>query len=296
MEGGEIMIEAKNISKFFSIINKDGTADGLTAVNAVSHTIEDGKIVSLLGPSGCGKSTFLEILAGLQAPSEGEVYIDGVQVLEPLPSTRKEMEDYKRKYSFLSPLANGMFRDRPKHDIAMIFQDYAVFPWMTALGNVTFTLKLRGVPRKEREAKAKLFLKKVGLGESIRKYPSQLSGGMRQRLALARALAVEPKIILMDEPFAAVDTMTRERLQDDLIRLWQETGVTMVIVTHDVDEALYLSDQVVVFSPNPGSIRNVFDIEVERPRRRTDETLVLYKQRIEALFKYDIDHESEYAI
>lgn len=290
------MIEAKNISKFFSIINKDGTADGLTAVNAVSLNIEDGKIVSLLGPSGCGKSTFLEILAGLQAPSEGGVYIDGVQVLEPLPSTRKEMDAYKRKYRFLSPLANGMFRDRPKHDIAMIFQHYAVFPWMTALSNVTFTLKLRGIPRKEREAKAMFFLKKVGLGDSVRKYPSQLSGGMRQRLALARALAVEPKIILMDEPFAAVDTMTRERLQDDLLRLWNETGVTIILVTHDTDEALYLSDRVVVFSPNPGSIRNIFDIEVERPRRRSDETLALYKQRIEALFKYDIDHESEYAI
>jgi len=290
------MIEAKNISKFFSIINKDGTADGLTAINSISLNIEDGKIISLLGPSGCGKSTFLEILAGLQAPSEGGVFIDGVQVLEPLPSTRKEMDDYKRRYSFLSPLANGMFRDRPKHDIAMIFQDYAVFPWMTAISNVTFTLKLRGVPAIERETKARFFLEKVGLGDSLKKYPSQLSGGMRQRLALARALAVEPKIILMDEPFAAVDTMTRERLQDDLLRLWQESGVTIVLVTHDTDEALYLSDKVVIFSPNPGSIRNIFDIEVERPRRRSDDTLALYKQRIEALFKYDIDHEYEYTI
>jgi NitT/TauT family transport system ATP-binding protein len=235
-------------------------------------------------------------LAGLQAPSEGGVYIDGVQVLEPLPSTRKEMEAYRRKYSFLSPLANGMFRDRPKHDIAMIFQDYAVFPWMTALGNVTFTLKLRGVPRKERESKALACLRKVGLSDSVRKYPSQLSGGMPQRLALARALAVEPKIILMDEPFAAVDTMTRERLQDDLLRLWQESGVTIVLVTHDTDEALYLSDKIVIFSPNPGGIRNMYDIQVSRPRRRSDETLALYKQRIEALFKYDTDHESEYAI
>ena len=111
------MIEARNITKFFSIINDDRTADGLTAVLSVSLTIDDGKIVSLLGPSGCGKSTFLEILGGLQAPTEGSIYIDGVQVLEPLPSTRKEMEEYKRKYKFLSPLANGMFKNRPKHDI-----------------------------------------------------------------------------------------------------------------------------------------------------------------------------------
>jgi len=290
------MIEARNVSKFFSVINEDRTADGTTAVLSVSLTIEDGKIVSLLGPSGCGKSTFLEILGGLQAPTEGGVYIDGVQVLEPLPSTRKEMEAYRRKYKFLSPLANSMFRNRPKHDIAMIFQDYAVFPWMTVLQNVVFTLKLRGIPRSERESRAMAYLKKTGLAESLRKYPSQLSGGMRQRLALARALAVQPRIILMDEPFAAVDTLTRERLQDDLLRLWDETGISIVIVTHDTSEALYLSDEVIVFSPGPGSIRNRFAVDVERPRRRSDPELLEIRRRIESLFKFDIDHESEYSI
>ncbi|MCL2094167.1 MAG: ABC transporter ATP-binding protein [Treponema sp.] len=290
------MIEARNISKFFSIINEDRTADGLTAVLSVSLTIEDGKIVSLLGPSGCGKSTFLEILAGLQAPTEGSVFIDGVQVLEPLPSTRKEMEAYRRKYQFLSPLANGMFKNRPKHDIAMIFQDYAVFPWMTVMQNVMFTLKLRGIARNEREAAAMVYLHKMGLTDSLRKYPSQLSGGMRQRLALARALAVQPRIILMDEPFAAVDALTRERLQDDLLRLWEESGITIVLVTHDTDEALYLSDEVIVFSPKPGTIRNRFTVNVERPRRRSDPELLDLKQRITSLFKYDINNESEYSI
>ena len=290
------MIEARKITKFFSVVNDDRTADGATAVLSVSLTIEDGKIVSLLGPSGCGKSTFLEILGGLQAPTEGSVYIDGVQVLEPLPSTRKEMEAYRRKYKFLSPLANDMFRNRPKHDIAMIFQDYAVFPWMTVLQNVTFTLKLRGVPRRDREAAAMIYLKKTGLSDSLRKYPSQLSGGMRQRLALARALAVQPRIILMDEPFAAVDVLTRERLQDDLLRLWSETGVTIVIVTHDTDEALYLSDEIIVFSPNPGTIRNKFTVDAPRPRRRSDPEILELKQRIASLFKYDINHESEYVI
>ena len=290
------MIEARNVTKFFSVINEDRTADGLTAVLSVSLTVEDGKIVSLLGPSGCGKSTFLEILGGLQAPTEGGVYIDGVQVLEPLPSTRKEMDAYRRKYEFISPLANSMFKNRPKHDIAMIFQDYAVFPWMTALQNVTFALKLRGIPRNEREDKAFVYLKKTGLADSLRKYPSQLSGGMRQRLALARALAVEPKIILMDEPFAAVDTLTRERLQDDLLWLLDETDITIILVTHDIDEALYLSDEIVVFSSNPGSIRNRFDVEVPRPRRRSDPDLLALGHRIELLFKYDINHESEYSI
>lgn len=290
------MIEAKKISKFFSIVNENRIAEGLTAVLSVSLTIPDGQIVSLLGPSGCGKSTFLEILAGLQAPSEGEVYIDGVRILEPLPSTRKEMEEYKKRYKFLSPLANGMFKDRPKHDIAMIFQDYAVFPWMTALQNVVFTLKLRGIPAAQREGKAIEYLEKTGLAGSLNKFPAQMSGGMRQRLALARALCVEPRIILMDEPFAAVDSLTRERLQDDLLSLWQSTGITIVLVTHDIDEALYLSDEVVVFSPNPGTIRNRFTIDVPRPRRRSDAELLALQQRILKILKYDIDHESEYAI
>jgi NitT/TauT family transport system ATP-binding protein len=290
------MIEARSISKFFSIVDENRTAQGLTAVLSVSLKIDSGKIVSILGPSGCGKSTFLEILAGLQAPTEGEVYIDGVRVLEPLPSTRKEMDAYKRKYQFLSPLANGLLRDRPKHDIAMIFQDYAVFPWMTTLQNVVFTLKLRGISAAQRTERAISFLKKTGLADSLEKYPSQLSGGMRQRLALARALAVEPKIILMDEPFAAVDTLTRERLQDELLRLWEATGITIVLVTHDTGEALYLSDEIIVFSPSPGSVRNRFAVEVSRPRRRSDPVLLKLKQRIDALFKYDIDHESEYSI
>ncbi|NTW10544.1 MAG: ATP-binding cassette domain-containing protein, partial [Chlorobiaceae bacterium] len=184
------MIEARRISKFFSIVNKDGIAEGLTACLSVSLSIGKGEIITLLGPSGCGKSTFLEILAGLQAPTEGEVYIDGVRVLEPLPSTRNEMEEYRKKYRFLSPLANDLIRDRPKHDIAMIFQDYAVFPWMTVLQNVTFTLKLRGLAHVEREKQALIYLGKVGLASSANKYPSQLSGGMRQRLAFARALSV----------------------------------------------------------------------------------------------------------
>jgi NitT/TauT family transport system ATP-binding protein len=290
------MIEARNITKFFSIINEDRTADGVTAVLSVSLTIKDGEIVSLLGPSGCGKSTFLEILGGLQAPTDGSVYIDGVQVLEPLPSTRKEMDAYRRKYKFLSPLANGMFKNRPRHDIAMIFQDYAVFPWMTVMQNVMFALKLRGIARGERESTAMVYLKKTGLSDSLSKYPSQLSGGMRQRLALARALAVQPRIILMDEPFAAVDALTRERLQDDLLRLWDETGVTIVLVTHDTDEAVYLSDEIVVFSPNPGSIRNRFTVSLPRPRRRSDPEILELKRRITALFKYDIDNESEYSI
>ncbi|MDR1908657.1 MAG: ABC transporter ATP-binding protein [Spirochaetaceae bacterium] len=300
------MIEAKSITKFFSVVNEKGLAEGLTAVLNVSLTIPDGKIVSLLGPSGCGKSTFLEILAGLQAPTDGEIHIDGKLVLEPLPSTRKEMEAYKRRYRFISPLANGVFRDRPKHDIAMIFQDYAVFPWMTALQNINFALKLRNagagkMARAARNERARYYLNQVGLGEQENKYPSQLSGGMRQRLALARALSVEPKIILMDEPFAAVDALTREKLQDDLLKIWEKTRegsfpVIIVMVTHDTAEAVYLSDEVIVFSPSPGSIRNRIPIDIKRPRARSDPEIIDIQERIFAMFQYDLNQESDYSI
>ncbi|MDR3192204.1 MAG: ABC transporter ATP-binding protein [Treponema sp.] len=303
------MIEARSISKFFSVVNEKGLAEGLTAVLNVSLTIPDGKIVSILGPSGCGKSTFLEILAGLQAPTDGTIHIDGRLVLEPLPATRKEQIAYRRRYRFISPLANGVFRDHPKHDIAMIFQDYAVFPWMTALQNVAFALKLRNADKRGKvklkkrgiEEKAFFYLHKVDLAASAHKYPSQLSGGMRQRLALARALSVEPTIILMDEPFAAVDALTREKLQDELLRLLDETGgagtpITVILVTHDVQEAVYLSDEVIVFSPSPGTIRNRIPVTVRRPRARTDAELVEIQERITAMFQYDINQEADYSI
>jgi len=317
------MIQAKSISKFFSVLNEKGIAEGLTACLNISLNIPDGKIVSFLGPSGCGKSTFLEILGGLQAPTDGTIHIDGKLVLEPLPATRKEQIAYKRRYRFISPLANGVFRDSPKHDIAMIFQDYAVFPWMTALHNVEFALKLRNAGRKgearlrrsEITEKAFVFLQKVGLAAFANKYPSQLSGGMRQRLALARALSVEPSIILMDEPFAAVDALTREKLQDELLRLLSERNaeptaeaegrgsppvgrspLTAVLVTHEVQEAVYLSDEAIVFSPSPGSIRNRIPIDVKRPRARTDPELLDIQDRIFAMFQYDINQEAEYSI
>ena len=313
------MIEAKSIGKFFSVINEKGLAEGLTAALNVSLTIPDGKIVSILGPSGCGKSTFLEILAGLQAPTDGTIHIDGRLVLEPLPATRKDQIAYRRRYRFISPLANGVFRDRPKHDIAMIFQDYAVFPWMTVLQNVVFALKLRNagwrstatgaakLKKRELEEKAFVYLRKVDLAASAHKYPSQLSGGMRQRLALARALSVEPKIILMDEPFAAVDALTREKLQDELLRLLEETGktdgnggtgvpITVILVTHDTQEAVYLSDEVIVFSPGPGTIRNRIPVTIRRPRARTDAELVEIQERILAMFQYDINQEADYSI
>ncbi len=285
------MIEARKITKFFPVINPQGLAEGITAVLSVSLKVEEGEFVAVVGPTGCGKSTFLEIMAGLQAPTEGEVYIDGKLVLEPLPSTRKEIEIYQRKYRFLSPIANDLWRDIPKSDIAMIFQDYAVFPWMTALENVFFTLTLRRVPKGERSYLARKYLNLVGLSGAENKYPSQLSGGMRQRVALARALSVEPKIILMDEPFAAVDALAREKLNEDLLNIWQSMKKTIVFVTHDINEALYLADRVVVFSPQPGTVRNIIPVNLPRPRKRASREIGELRERIWQIYQYDATGE-----
>ena len=286
------MIEAVRITKFFQVTNPQGNAEGNTAVLSVSLKIEDGEFVAIIGPSGCGKSTFLEILAGLQIPTEGEVYIDGKKVLEPLPSTRKEIEIYERKYRFLSPVVNDLLKDIPKFDTAMIFQDYAIFPWMSALENVLFALKVRGIPKKEAISVAQKYLDMVGLNGVENKYPSQLSGGMRQRVALARALSVEPKIIIMDEPFAAVDAMSRQKLQEDLINVWQKTRKTIVFVTHDIDEAVYLADRILVFSSSPGTIRNIIDVKLNRPRNRFGREEQMLKERIMQIFKFDATGEA----
>jgi NitT/TauT family transport system ATP-binding protein len=238
-----------------------------------------------VGPTGCGKSTFLEILAGLQAPTTGNVCIEGKPVLEPAPDAGVEGERPRRKYNFLPPFANSLFRDYRRHDVAMIFQDYTVFPWMTAAQNIMFALKVRGVPRSERGDMVRHYLRLVELEEAAHAYPSRMSGGMRQRLALARALAVEPKIILMDEPFAAVDALTREKLQEDLLKIWGEIGTTVVLVTHDLREAAYLSDEIVVFSPSPGTILRQIPVRTPRPRSRMAEELKVVKEEILAIFR-----------
>ncbi len=205
---------------------------GRCILEDISLKIDKGSIVTLFGPTGCGKSTLLEMMAGLQLPTSGEAIV-------------------------------------PKRDKAMVFQDYAVFPWMTVLKNVTFTLSIVGVPRDQRKGIALDYLRKVGLSDALNKYPSQLSGGMKQRLALARALAVKPRIIFMDEPFASVDAQTREQLQDLLLDIWSSNPVTIIMVTHDIEEATYLSDKIVLFSASPSSrVTDIIEVNAPRPRRR----------------------------
>lgn len=290
------LLSARGLSRFFPAVDEDGHACGITAVLTVSLDFPDGSFTALVGPSGCGKSTLLEMLAGVTPPSEGEVQLAGRRLLDPLPSSRIEAEAYARRHRFLPPQSNGLWRDRHDQDLALIFQDYAVFPWMTASENVAFALELRGIGRAERRDRARAWLAKVGLSGSEHKYPSQLSGGMRQRLALARALAVEPRVLLMDEPFAAVDAHTREELQEELVRLWAGTGITVVLVTHDLQEAAYLADEVVVLSPHPGTVRNRIPIPLPRPRDREDPILAEIVHRLQRIYRYDRDHASDYSI
>jgi NitT/TauT family transport system ATP-binding protein len=213
---------------------------GISSVPALTNlslTVGDGEFVALLGPSGCGKSSLLRIVAELLRPTEGTVQIHS--------SPEKQ---------------NG----RPK--TALVFQEYALFPWRTVLDNVTFSLEMRGVPRGERLALARDVLVRVGLQVFRDAYPHQLSGGMRQRVGIARALAAQPEVLLMDEPFGALDAQTRTVLQEELLRVWESERKTVLYVTHSIDEAVYLADRVVLLTARPGRIKAEYSVALPRPR------------------------------
>ncbi len=209
------------------------SGERLLAIEHLDLDIREGEFVSIVGPSGCGKSTFLKIVNGLLPQSEGEI-----EVAQP---------EHGRAH-------------------AMVFQDSALFPWYTIIANVAYGLICQGVPKKEAEARARPLIEMVGLTGFENKYPYQLSGGMQQRANLARALAVDPEILLMDEPFAALDAQTRELMQAELLRIWTEARKTVLFVTHQIEEAIYLSDRVVVMSARPGRILADIAIDLARPR------------------------------
>jgi len=226
------------------------------ALDRVSLTLAEGEFVCLVGPSGCGKSTLLNIIAGLDLPDGGSVLSDGAAIV-------------------------GPGRDR-----MVMFQEHALFPWLNVFGNVMFSLKLKpGLTNKERAEVARYYLKLVGLERFERSNIHELSGGMKQRVALARALAPNPRVLLMDEPFAALDALTREQLYGDLQRIWQERRKTIVFVTHNVREAACLGDRVLIFSANPGQIREEFRINLPRPRDINSVELAGYTTEITRALK-----------
>jgi len=221
-----------------------------TALSKGTLEVNEGEFICLVGPSGCGKSTVINLLAGFEKPTGGSVTIDGKPVGEPDP------------------------------DHIMIFQDYGLFPWKSALDNVLFGLKCRGVKERDARQKALEALETVGLGDYAHRHPHELSGGMKQRVSLARALAVEPSVLFMDEPFAALDTFTRLRLQQELLELRKKRELTVIFVTHDLEEAIYLGDRVVLMAPNPGRFVSIMDIDLESPRDRTGERFELYRKEL----------------
>lgn len=224
-------IVARDVSKTFRDARRGVDVAALEAVNL---SVQDREFVSILGPSGCGKSTFLYIVAGFIAAGAGDVLIDGRRV------------------------------DGPGRDRGIVFQEYALFPWQTVLENVMYGL--RDGDRREREALAREFIGKVGLTGFERYYPRELSGGMKQRVALARTLAYNPDILLMDEPFGALDTQTRLLMQEELLRIWEANQKTILFVTHSVEEAVVLSDRVIVMTARPGTVKTSVEVPFKRPR------------------------------
>ena len=254
------MIEVSAVSHAFERENEEP----LLVLDDVSCAIRTGTFVSLLGPSGCGKTTLLRILDGLVTPLAGEVRIDGEIVRRPAASR------------------------------AMVFQEFNLLPWRTTQKNVEFALELQGVPRAERRTRAAGTLRLVGLDGFAKYYPHQLSGGMKQRVGIARALGVAPKYLFMDEPFGALDPQIRELMQIELLKLLEVDRKTVVFVTHSVDEAIFLSDQIIMFSARPGRVITIIDIDLPRPRWSNDEEIkacdqfIRYRQQIWHLLKREL--------
>lgn len=223
---GAPIVEVRGVSKTYG--------GAVTALKDIHLTFETGRLTSLLGPSGCGKTTLLKIVAGLLPATSGEVLVKGRPVTGPGPER------------------------------AFVFQDFALMPWATVLRNAAFGLELRGMARAEREDRARFYIEEVGLAGFEDRYPHELSGGMRQRVGLARALAVDADVLLMDEPFSAVDEQNRRKFQEDLIRLREIENKTFLFVTHSIEEAVYLSDRIVLLSPRPGRVSQVIDPDIPR--------------------------------
>jgi NitT/TauT family transport system ATP-binding protein len=239
------------------------SGERLLALDRINLKVMAGEFLCIVGPSGCGKSTLLHLIAGLHYPTSGQILIDG-------------------------RLVSG-----PGTDRLMIFQEHGLFPWLTVAENVEFGMKMKGVPKAERDQKTRYYLRLVHLAKFEKSYIHQLSGGMRQRVAIARALATEPDVLLMDEPFAALDAQTRDLLHDELERIWSETGRTIIFVTHNVREAIRLGDRVVLLTFRPGRVKSEFEIDLPRPRHLEDAAVASTSREILKELRDEIDRSVE---
>ncbi len=228
-------------------------ANGTQALAGLSFALEEGSFVSLLGPSGCGKSTALRLIAGLLPPDSGEIAWSGASAGKHAAAAGKH-NDVRVAHAVAGQLASGGATQQNKPELGFVFQEPTLMPWATALANVRLPLELKKIPHADADARAQAALARVGLGGFAHAYPRELSGGMKMRVSIARALAAQPKVLLMDEPFAALDEPARAALNDDLLRLWREDGMTVIFVTHSVAESAYLSQRVLVMTPRPGRI------------------------------------------
>jgi NitT/TauT family transport system ATP-binding protein len=253
------MIEIEGVSQVFQTSGRQSHL----ALSNISLTIQDGAFVSILGPSGCGKSTLLYIVGGFVTPSQGTAKVKGKAIAGPGP------------------------------DRGPVFQEFALFPWKSVLGNVMYGPRQQGISSAEAEAQSRRLIEMVGLKGFEHFYPKELSGGMKQRVALARTLAYHPAVLLMDEPFGALDAHTRTRLQNDLLNIWERDRKTVLFVTHSVEEAVFLSDKVVVMTRSPGRIKRIVDIDLPRPRRRAELLLDPHYQKYVVDIEGMIDDTSE---
>ncbi|PWC57735.1 sulfonate ABC transporter ATP-binding protein [Azospirillum sp. TSH7] len=230
-DAAPVQIQVRGVEKTFSV-----GAQKIVALQNIDLDIRKGEFVCLLGPSGCGKSTLLNAVAGFQPPTKGTVTVDGRTITEPGP------------------------------DRGMVFQEYALFPWMTVAQNVAFGLEIKGMSKAEIAERVEWLLQKLHLQDFRNRFPKDLSGGMRQRVAIARVLALDSPILLMDEPFGALDALTRRTLQDELLRIWEEVGKTILFVTHSIEESIYLADRIIVMTYRPGTIKRDVLVDMPRPR------------------------------
>ena len=254
----KIKLKAVNVTKIF----EDGKRK-VVAIKDFNLEVKENEFTVIVGPSGCGKSTFLYMVAGFERPTKGEILLNDKPIIKPGP------------------------------DRGIVFQEPALYPWRTVLGNIMFGLEVAGVPKEKAKEKAMQYVKMVGLTGFENAYPHTLSGGMKQRVGIARALAYDPEILLMDEPFGALDAQTRKIMQQELIRIWEKTKKTVLFVTHSVIEAVYLADTIVVMTARPGRVKGIIEVDLPRPRSYTDKSYLKIREKVLSLLEEEVKKSLE---